>query len=166
VGDLRIAVVGDTHGKIERIKKSLHLIQIDHMLFTGDYYSDGEKIACFLGIDFHGVAGNCDPGLPTTKELCLDLAGKSFYIVHGHRYGVKRGLKSLFYRGKEVGADVVLFGHTHIPFCKKIDNIWMINPGSPSQPRGGQRRSYALLEIKDNILSPEIVYLKSKKVNN
>jgi len=157
---LKIAVTGDTHGRIERIKKELQLIQIDHMFFTGDYYSDAEKISLFLGLDFDGVAGNCDPGCIASEELLIDFSGKRFYIVHGHRYGVKRSLNSLFYRGKEVGADAVLFGHTHTPFCERVDDMWMINPGSPSQPRGGKRGSYALLEIKDNILIPEIGYLK------
>jgi predicted phosphodiesterase len=44
-----------------------------------------------------------------------------------------------------VKSDVVIIGHTHIPFVKKINGKMVINPGSVGQPRDGDpRASYAV----------------------
>lgn len=156
---MKIAVVGDTHGKIDTIVQELREIEVDHLFFTGDFYSDAGKISRRLGLDFTGVSGNCDFRSKGEQEQFLRISGKHFYITHGHKYGVKHGLNSLYYRAEEIKADVVLFGHTHIPFCEKINGIWFINPGSPSRPRGGARKTYALIEIENHSFSPQIIYL-------
>ena len=45
---------------------------------------------------------------------------------------------------------IACFGHTHVPFCKEINGIIYVNPGSLSQPRQeGRKPSYALLEIDE-----------------
>lgn len=47
-------------------------------------------------------------------------------------------------------ADVLLMGHTHVPFESRLDSGLIANPGSVGQPRDGDpRASYALLEIND-----------------
>ncbi|HEX3011766.1 MAG TPA: metallophosphoesterase [Syntrophomonadaceae bacterium] len=154
---MKIAVVGDTHGKIDKIKKELTLIKPDYLFFTGDYYPDGKKLASSLKIDFTGVAGNCDPIKTGSAEKKVEIKGKKFLLVHGHQYGVKRGLNRIFYRGKEAEVDMVVFGHTHIAGAEKIEGLWLLNPGSPSQPRLPDRASYAIIEIEENKLNPVIV---------
>lgn len=156
---MRIAVVGDTHAKIEKIKKELEKLKPDYMLFTGDYFPDAKRLAHHLALDYSAVTGNCDPRSSAGEEQVLELAGKRFYIVHGHQYGVKRSLNSLYYRGQELGANAVIFGHTHVPCCEKIDDMWLINPGSPSHPRLGKKGSYVFAEITNGILLPQIIYL-------
>ena len=39
--------------------------------------------------------------------------------------------------GEEKQADVVIFGHIHVPVCVEEDGILLVNPGSPSRPRNG-----------------------------
>lgn len=34
-------------------------------------------------------------------------------------------------------ADVMLFGHTHIPMIRRVGKSWVVNPGSLGQPRHG-----------------------------
>jgi len=43
-------------------------------------------------------------------------------------------------------ADIVLVGHTHIPFRLDLDGIQVVNPGSVGQPRDGDPRA-AWLEL-------------------
>lgn len=157
---MKIAVVGDTHGRIEKIKKELRAKKPDHMFFTGDHYSDARRIAYHLKLSFDAVIGNCDARNAGGEEKLIEMAGKRFYIVHGHQYGVKHSLQSLFYRGKEMEADVVLFGHTHVPLCQKIDNTWLINPGSPSLPRMGKIASYVMIKADPQLFIPEMIYMK------
>jgi putative phosphoesterase len=44
-------------------------------------------------------------------------------------------------------AEVIILGHTHIPFARKIGRQLVVNPGAVGQPRDGDRRaSYAVLD--------------------
>ncbi len=48
--------------------------------------------------------------------------------------------------------DVLVLGHTHVPFIKKFTKGVIINPGSVGQPRDGDpRASYALVDLKRGI---------------
>lgn len=154
---MKIAVVGDTHGKIERIKKELNKLKPDYLFFTGDYYPDGKKISRALNIDFTGVAGNCDPRKTGSSEKTVEIKGRKFLVVHGHQYGVKSGLNRIFYRGKEAGVDMVVFGHTHVAGAEKIEGLWLLNPGSPTHPRSPDRASYAIIEVTEDRLNPVIM---------
>ncbi|MGI5921571.1 MAG: metallophosphoesterase family protein [Syntrophomonadaceae bacterium] len=156
---MKIAVTGDTHGKIERIKKALAVLKPDYLFFTGDYYPDGNKISSYLGIKCLGVPGNCDRRKQDASEKLVEMSGKKFLIVHGHQYGVKKDLNRLFYRGVEAGVDMVVFGHTHHACAEKIEGLWLLNPGSPTQPRVPDRASYAIIEVNENSLNPVIVRL-------
>ena len=66
-------------------------------------------------------------------------------MTHGHRYGVKSGYGTALAAAKSMGAQVVLFGHTHIPFMEEREGILMLNPGSLRNPD----REYAILEIEN-----------------
>ncbi|MFZ0640694.1 MAG: metallophosphoesterase family protein [Candidatus Acidiferrales bacterium] len=45
------------------------------------------------------------------------------------------------------GTEVLLVGHTHIPFSRQIGNTLVVNPGSLGQPKSGApRASYAVLK--------------------
>lgn len=154
-----IAVVGDTHGHIKEIQAALEGLKLDGMLFTGDFLSDGRRLGKRLSLPFYGVAGNCDRGSEDIQERLLDVEGHRIFIVHGHQYGVKHGLLKLCYRAAELEAEAVLFGHTHMPMAEEIDGIWLVNPGSPSNPRGGSLPSYALLEIEEGAIRAFIRHL-------
>ncbi|MGN1033663.1 MAG: metallophosphoesterase family protein, partial [Intestinibacter sp.] len=57
---------------------------------------------------------------------------------------------------KNNNIDFVVYGHTHIPEYKIIDNITFINPGSTTYPRGGSDRSFGILTLDDDISYEEI----------
>ncbi|HZK43468.1 MAG TPA: metallophosphoesterase [Syntrophomonadaceae bacterium] len=145
--NFKVALVGDTHGNTLKIRKVLKPLQIDHILFTGDLYSDAKVLSARINASFDGVLGNCDnPNQDAQEEKVIEIADKRIYLTHGHRYNVKKDLSSLYYRAKEINADIVVYGHTHMPKSENIEGILFINPGSPSQPRGGANASFAILE--------------------
>ena len=46
-------------------------------------------------------------------------------------------------------AEVIICGHSHQPFTRKVDNVCFINTGSVGRPDDGDPRScYAILEVK------------------
>jgi putative phosphoesterase len=88
--------------------------------------------------------------LPVTQTLQLD--GMSFYLVHATpRDPMDEYLgpdpDGWAQRLKEIEADFVLVGHTHIPMHLKLDRWEVLNPGSVGQPRDGDpRAAYAVIE--------------------
>lgn len=153
-----IAVVADTHGETKGICRHLKQWEPDMLIFAGDYYRDGEKIAQSLQIDYHGVRGNCDRSETRAgDEEIITVMDKKFYVLHGHLYGVKQSISRLYYRAMELEADVVIYGHTHAAQVEQIDRLWMINPGSASRPRFDNRGSYVLIELQKGVILPHLV---------
>ncbi|ABW18651.1 metallophosphoesterase family protein [Alkaliphilus oremlandii] len=53
---------------------------------------------------------------------------------------------------EELNTDILLLGHTHLPFIKWIGNKLIINPGSVGKPKDGDNRaSYVLLELNEKV---------------
>jgi uncharacterized protein len=77
----------------------------------------------------------------------LAAAGHTMYIVHGHEQGVYYGTESLEEEAKAVGADIALYGHSHITDETRGD-VYKMNPGSIAYPRGGTPPSFAILELE------------------
>ncbi len=134
-------------------------IRPDYLLFAGDLYADGKIIASRLNIPFNAVAGNCDGAGGNPWEETVEIMDKKFYLLHGHQYGVKNGMNRLYYRAQEIKADVVIYGHTHQPHLQCVDDIWFINPGSPTRPRMGTRGTYAVIELNPGIFVPRLIEL-------
>jgi putative phosphoesterase len=50
---------------------------------------------------------------------------------------------------RQTGADVLILGHTHIPYTVQRGNRFILNPGSVGQPRDGDpRASYLILDTE------------------
>lgn len=154
-----IAVLADTHGKIEPVIQVLKPLKADAIIFAGDFYHDGFHIARALKTKFYGVKGNCDAGSTAAGEQVLEFMGRKIFLVHGHQYGVKQSLNRLYYRARELEVDAVIYGHTHIPHLEKTDGLWMINPGSPTRPRLNTPGTYVLLEMNPDTFEPRLINL-------
>ncbi len=145
-----IAVVSDTHHDNSSIREVLSSIEnADVLIHLGDNVID----ALFLKERFKGesyyVKGNCDGWNSAPKELLIDIKGIKIFATHGDGYGVKISDTMLLVEAKERGADIALYGHTHIPTVEEKQGIWVINPGSPSLPRMS-KASIAFIDIDNN----------------
>ncbi|MFZ5652717.1 MAG: metallophosphoesterase family protein [Bacillota bacterium] len=165
---MRIGLLSDTHSVLAPAYKAIEAMgEIDLLIHCGDHYRDASKIAASINVPVHAVVGNCDSRMDGPAEKLLDLEGVLIYVTHGHRYNVKSSLLSLYYRALELKASVAVFGHTHVegfgytraPGCPNSQKLLIINPGSISDPRGGDRLSYGILEIEGSVVRPEIHYL-------
>ena len=89
------------------------------------------------------------------------VSGFRFYAVHGHQHEVKYddSVRELCYAALRADADVVLFGHTHLPYLDHHLGMEIMNPGSIGKVKNP---SYGLLTIEDGKLSAEIRYLKEE----
>ena len=98
-------------------------------------------------------------GLPLF--LRLTVKNVKFYLVHGspsdplneyvHPEVARRTSESLL---KEVNADVLIMGHTHVPMSLYVNGKLILNPGGVGQPRDRDpRASYMLLEVEEEHVS-------------
>lgn len=150
---MKIAVISDTHGMNKDIIEALvSMDKPDMLIHLGDYVEDGEKISKILGIPITIVKGNGDHDSKYNDFELLDINGKKLFLTHGHRDNVVRSLDNLYYKAMETGADVALYGHTHIPVNIVYDDIIIMNPGSASLPRGGSTtKTFGLISIGEKI---------------
>lgn len=147
---MRVGIVSDIHGSYRMLLQAVaEMGSIDLLVQAGDSAWDVAKLLGEKDIPCQQVAGNCDPccGLPEETEFII--GPWKVLLTHGHRYGVKQGLLRLALHGRQAGADLVIFGHTHIPYWGEDDGIRLFNPGSLSAEHCLGRPSYGILEINE-----------------
>jgi len=129
---MRILACSDSHGRRDRLVLALEQQPgAGILVFLGDGAADAAFFAREPGRQAFLVRGNCDGascGLPLWEEFTV--LGKRVFCTHGHFAGVKSGLGELQRAGRERGADLVLFGHTHEPLVLYEDGLTLFNPGS------------------------------------
>lgn len=152
---MRIGVFSDTHGDISNARRFYEsLAPLDCIFHLGDCVPDGQKLAKLFSCPVFAVRGNCDFRTEEPLERVVDLGGKRFLLTHGHQYYFQH---ALLYRGEEVHADMVLYGHTHMPDLSADGARLLLNPGSLSRPRGGFTESCALILIDGNDLTVRFI---------
>ena len=171
---MKILVFSDSHGGTAYIRAALaaHRGSTDLVYFLGDGIRDiTDVLADFPEIPRVIVTGNCDSALtlaacgidaPTEDVRCAD--GLRVLALHGHTARVKWGYDPLIYRASEVRADIVLFGHTHIPENRFVNDpdgtarrILLFNPGSVGT---GMTHSYGVIYVVGGQISADHGYAK------
>jgi putative phosphoesterase len=87
-------------------------------------------------------------------EVSLDVAGKSLFMVHGSPESIEEHiyhdtpvvrLKEL---AENVHADLIIVGHSHEQFHRKLNGVSFLNPGSVGRPGDGKpQAAYAMLSF-------------------
>ncbi|PKL46866.1 MAG: YfcE family phosphodiesterase [Candidatus Riflebacteria bacterium HGW-Riflebacteria-2] len=93
------------------------------------------------------VRGNCDHAIATPESISIEIG--CGLLTAAHRAPVARQALSPQSR-------VMVYGHTHISLICEEESLLVINPGSPSLPRGGLPASVAILEVKGDELYAEL----------
>lgn len=122
----------------------------DFCIHAGDWV-DVSAVEIFSSFSsLFAVCGNCDYSdvrrtLPCSRSV--DIGGVKIGLTHGRRKSsdVKRELLAEF-----SGVDLIVFGHSHVPFYEKERSAVFFNPGSLSFPRGGFSPSFGVMEIDDD----------------
>ena len=150
---MKIGIVSDTHKSENYINKAIpYLKECDLIIHAGDNFSDSKYIHQMTNKDIIAVKGNCDFE-NVEDEIVFEIENKTILLCHGHKYNVNCGIDELKCNAKSVGADIVIFGHTHIPFIKEEDNILYLNPGSLSSPRGMSSNQFIIMDISVRIIN-------------
>lgn len=144
---MRILVVSDSHGDPWAIRQAMEAQPTASVvLHLGDGSRDMEDVAMsYPDRTVYQVRGNCDFSSGTMIPYARDesLGGRKVFMTHGHLYGVKSDLYRVTCAARERGADILLFGHTHIPLATYDDGLYILNPGSVGYGDG----TYGLIDI-------------------
>ena len=149
---MKILIVSDTHRRDGNLRAIIEKQSpFDMLIHLGD--TEGSEIYFKEWVNndncvIHVVRGNNDFFSRLDREKVVLIGGYTAFMTHGHRYGVNYGTDRLVEVAKENGASIAMYGHTHKPQIELVDGVYVINPGSISQPRQeGRIPSYILMEI-------------------
>jgi putative phosphoesterase len=168
VDNKKLLVLSDTHGSIPALKAVFNWAKdrvppddsICAAAFLGDGISDLQPAVNATGFycgEWKLINGNNDYGYSMPETAVYDFAEQRFFLCHGHRHNLYSGYQSLVAAARTNQADVVLFGHAHIPYYKNVDGILLVNPGSVGRPRNMAGPSFAVIKCTpDNI--PEVEF--------
>lgn len=151
---MKVLVISDSHQRLNTLIRIYEKEKPDMVICAGDHSKDGEELSfIFPDTKFYIVCGNCDIfDRRHDSEIIFELEGFKILLAHGHEYGVKYSYDSIAERGKKLNCDLVIFGHTHIPYLSKKDGLTLFNPGAVYE------NEYGVLEIADNTIK---IYHKS-----
>ncbi len=166
---MKLFFISDIHGSVYYLNKALDKFKeekADYIIILGDILYHGARnplpkeynpkkiieIINSYADRIIAIRGNCDSEV---DQMVLDFPimadystilynNKRLFLTHGHIYN-ENNLPKL------MDGDIFIYGHTHIPKAEKIENIYVINLGSITFPKGNSPHSYGVLE--DNIFT-------------
>ena len=128
---MKVLVLSDSHGRPGALRRAIEAENPQALLFLGDGLSDAEKMREeYPLLPIFTVPGNCDWGSLDEPERLIELDGVRILMLHGHTRGVKYNGMNAYYAAKEMGAQVLLYGHTHRPMVDYDGTTYTMNPGS------------------------------------
>jgi putative phosphoesterase len=159
-----VAVIADTHlprgarqlpeACVERLRAAdliLHAGDLSSLEFLGELRAIGPAV--------EAVYGNADgPELREIlpKQRVVEAGGARLGLVHIPGPALRR-IERLVARFPD--CDAVIFGHTHMPVVERAGEVWILNPGSPTERRSAPGLSMLELEIDGGRLRPELIGL-------
>jgi uncharacterized protein len=151
-GDVRIIALADTHAP-RRWRScpaavAAWLRQADVILHAGDICTAAVLTELAQYAPVHAVLGNNDGpdvtqwGAPATLQI--ELAGLRVAMIHdsGAAAGRLRRMRAAF-----PSAELVIFGHSHIPLDASDGALRIFNPGSPTDRRRQPHGTLGVLDI-------------------
>ena len=129
---MKVLVFSDSHRALSGMRDAVELEHPDYVIHLGDLERDAQLLAQeYPNLPVAGVPGNCD-GFPTAPlQRLATYETVKVLMSHGHIWNVKSGYHAAIHAARQCQADAVLFGHTHIPYCRQEeDGLWVVNPGS------------------------------------
>ncbi len=137
---MKLLITSDVHGHLERLEEVIKKHKdVDYHINAGDMCLDDFLIEpCHLIT----VKGNNDFYSTAPYQRVLNLDGLKILLTHGHIEGVRFRLGRLKKEAKHNSVDLVIFGHTHIKYFKKDQDMIILNPGA----LGDFHKSYAIYE--------------------
>jgi uncharacterized protein len=104
----------------------------------------------------HGNMDDADLRQTLPEEHVVEAGGARIGMIHipGPRAGREARLVARF-----PGCGAIVYGHTHVPQVDRLDGVWILNPGSPTERRSSPRHTMLVLGIEAGAIRPDLVAL-------
>ncbi|WP_319203890.1 YfcE family phosphodiesterase [uncultured Ilyobacter sp.] len=135
---MKILVVSDSHQHLEKLIDMFEKENPDIVISAGDNSGDAIDLSYIKEeADYYIVRGNCDYfDFKTDDTEEFNIKGKKIFLTHGHLYNVKSGYEKIKIEAVKKQADIVIFGHTHIPYVDAEYPV-LFNPGAAKDGKYG-----------------------------
>ena len=161
---MKYMIVSDIHGDADCTDKIIDIFNsksCDALIILGDILYHGPRNDLPAGYApkrvikslnsmkdrIIAIKGNCDAEVDqmvldfniNSDPYELELNGRRVMLTHGHKFEIDSISATDF--------DLVFYGHTHLLRAERLESgITVINPGSTSIPKGGNKNSFAICE--------------------
>lgn len=159
---MRIGVLSDTHMKspdkvlnhiLDNVFKDVNMILHAGDIVTArvlDRLKERKALAVCGNMDDYEIV----EALPQVR--IIEAENKRIGLIHG--WGSKQGLQErILSRFEEDPPDLVVYGHSHVPFFGKVKGVLMFNPGSASHNIYFDECTVGILEILGSEFKAEII---------
>lgn len=96
------------------------------------------------------------------NRITIDCNGLKILVVHGSHRAIDEYLyedrENLYELSKTVNEDILICGHTHIPYHLAVGKKYFINAGSAGKPKHGDpQATYIIVDVEDGEVRSEII---------
>lgn len=153
----KIGVISDTHDFLDpKIKDVFE--GVDHIIHAGDIGLPWIVMSLEEIAPVTAVLGNTDEAGLDFKDTEMVQLGERKFLVH-HIVEPHSPADKLKRRLIRENPDVVVFGHTHKPFCETIGNTLFLNPGYAGKQRFNLPRTLAILSCDEQGMTADFIEL-------
>lgn len=129
----------------------------DAILHAGDVVEPGLLRALGDLAPVHAVLGNNDLALVGVLPETIECTFEGVRLAMIHDSGPRAGREGRM-RRRFPSADIVVFGHSHIPWNEPgLEGQWLLNPGSPTERRGQPHRTMAVIDVQSGTFTSEVL---------
>ncbi|HHV63976.1 MAG TPA: metallophosphoesterase family protein [Peptococcaceae bacterium] len=159
---MKIGILSDTHIRKGRTLASFvwgELEDVDYILHAGDLVTPSLLNDLALLAPVVAVQGNCDWGVDHLPEKVITTFGNiNVGLTHGYLGSGWSTPERAFntFQGDQV--DIIIFGHSHIPYKSFKDGVLLFNPGSPTEKRGQPHYSLGIMTIEDGFFDIQHIF--------
>lgn len=149
---IKVLIISDTHNNYRNLRQVMEREkEVSLVLHLGDLEGHDDYVRQVAGAPLEAVQGNCDYRSEWPAETMVEVGKYLIFMSHGHRYQVEYDLHNLEEMARDSGADMAMFGHTHVPYFEEMeDGFVLLNPGSLGSPRQYPGNpSYMIMEINE-----------------
>ena len=153
---MRAVVLADTHLKTTSVRR-LPAVVVEacadaHVILHAGDVTDESLLRELEGFaPVIAVLGNNDVGLELPETRTFELDGVQVAMIHDSGPRARRAARL---HARFPDADLVVFGHSHIPWNEVgVDGQVLFNPGSPTQRRRQPFTTFGIVECSGGVLT-------------
>jgi len=149
---VRLGIISDTHGllrpEVFEVFKDVDLILHAGDVGPLDLLTELEAIAPVTAV--YGNTDGMDVRAKLRRVATVEVDGFNIVVTHGDQFG--RGVKPERLQQAFPEADLIIYGHSHMPLLETVDVVvTVMNPGAAGPRRFDIPASVGIIELEAGI---------------